>query len=177
MLQVAVYEVGQDLMVEGCPAESFFMVEEGSLELTRRRYQVMSVQCVGRVLYSPPTSRSTQRVRVRAVVHACMCVLCACMCCVLCVVFCVCCVVLGQHHLFYPLECSFVRVNPSLRALVALIRRPFAVAQELNRGEEPPKGGFGTCAAPSPAAKAGFQSDKSDRDTVILLGILISSTY
>jgi hypothetical protein len=54
-----------------------------------------------------------------------------------------------------------------------------SVAQELHRGDEqsPPKGGFGTCAAPSPAAKAGFQSDKSDRDTVILLGLLMALTY
>ena len=38
--QVRRFEAGEDLMAEGCPAESFFMVEEGSLELTRRRYKV-----------------------------------------------------------------------------------------------------------------------------------------
>ena len=48
-LQVRVYEAGQDLMVEGCPAESFFMVEEGSLELTRRRFKARSVCVCGRL--------------------------------------------------------------------------------------------------------------------------------
>ena len=38
--QVRRFEAGEDLMAEGCPAESFFMVEEGSLELTRLRYKV-----------------------------------------------------------------------------------------------------------------------------------------
>ena len=37
--QVRVFEAGQDLVTEGRPAESFFMVEEGSLELTRRRFK------------------------------------------------------------------------------------------------------------------------------------------
>mmetsp|Transcript_52746 Transcript_52746/g.110060 ORF Transcript_52746/g.110060 Transcript_52746/m.110060 type:complete len:198 (-) Transcript_52746:114-707(-) len=35
--QNRIFEAGQDLMTEGCSAGSLFLVEEGSLEITRRR--------------------------------------------------------------------------------------------------------------------------------------------
>jgi hypothetical protein len=96
ILQVAVYEKGQDLMVEGCPAQSFFMVEEGSLELTRRRFKVRSAQCVVQVLYSlfpfpaVPSVCMHPPECVSAFVCACMCACCVRawhFCCVLCDVY------------------------------------------------------------------------------------------
>jgi hypothetical protein len=93
ILQVAVYEAGQDLMVEGCPAESFFMVEEGSLELTRHRFKVRSgpvphawaecftarVECTQPPFSVAPSACARARVRayvcfVRVVYVCCMCV-------------------------------------------------------------------------------------------------------